>query len=61
MKRLQLALRKLWQESTGAVFVEYLLLVTIVGIGAIAGLVTLRVALFDELQDIANAINSIIP
>ena len=43
----------------GSVFVEYLLLLTIVGIGAIAGLATLRGALTSELIDLANAIASI--
>jgi hypothetical protein len=39
--------------------VEYLLLVTIVGIGVIVGLACLRVALVNELLDLANAINAI--
>lgn len=51
---------KLWkQKIRGSVFVEYLLLLTIVGIGAIAGLTTLRSALINELMDLANAINAI--
>lgn len=44
----------------GSVFVEYILLVTIVGIGVIVGLAVVRVALVNELQDLANAINAII-
>lgn len=43
----------------GAVFVEYLLLLTIVGIGVIVGLVSVRKALVNELIDLANAINAI--
>ncbi len=54
---------KLWAEfandEEGTVFVEYLLLLTIVGIGVIAGLATLRGALMSELVDLANAIASI--
>ena len=41
-------------------FVEYILLVTIVGIGVIVGLALVRVALVNELQDLANAINAIV-
>jgi len=47
------------QKVRGAVFVEYLLLLTIIGIGAIAGLTTLRSAMINELIDLANAINAI--
>ena len=43
----------------GSVFVEYLLLLTIVGIGVIVGLVSVRKALVNELIDLANAINAI--
>ncbi len=43
----------------GSVFVEYILLVTIVGIGVIVGLACIRQALVNELIDLANAINSI--
>lgn len=41
------------------VFVEYLLLLTLVGIGVIAGLASVRSALVNELNDLANAINAI--
>lgn len=47
------------KRSKGAVFVEYLLLVTLVGFGVIVGLATLRSALVNELMDLANAINAI--
>ena len=43
----------------GSIFVEYILLVTIVGIGVLVGLACLRVALVNELLDLANAINAI--
>lgn len=43
----------------GVVFIEYLLLVTLVGFGVIVGLATLRSALVNELLDLANAINAI--
>ncbi|MCH9654191.1 MAG: hypothetical protein K0U86_16385 [Planctomycetes bacterium] len=51
--------RRWTKKVRGAVFVEYLLLLTIIGIGAIAGLTTLRSALINELMDLANAINAI--
>lgn len=51
--------RKLARQTRGSVFVEYLLLATLVGIGVIAGLGTVRLALLNELQDLANAINAI--
>lgn len=51
-------LRRLVRDNSGSVFVEYLLLVTIVGIGTIAGLVTIRGALLSELVDLADAIAS---
>ncbi len=51
--------QQLIQDTQGGVFVEYLLLLTIVGIGVIAGLATVRSALISELLDLANAIASI--
>jgi len=48
------------RRRRGSIFVEYLLLLTIVGIGAIAGITTLRNALFNEMVDLANAIGSLI-
>lgn len=47
------------KRSKGAIFVEYLLLVTLVGLGVIVGLAALRSALINELLDLANAINAI--
>lgn len=46
-------------KRSGAIFVEYLLLLTIVGIGVIVGLVEVREALVNELKDLAAAINAI--
>jgi Flp pilus assembly pilin Flp len=46
-------------RRVGSVFAEYLLLVTIVGIGIIAGLAVVREALVSELHDMAQAINAI--
>ena len=47
------------RSSRGAVFVEYLLLMTIVGIGVICGLAVLKDALVHELKDLAQAITNI--
>lgn len=47
-----------WRRR-GAIFVEYILLITLVGIGAIVGLACVRSALVNELIDLANAINAI--
>ena len=47
------------QRWRGSIFVEYILLVTIVGIGVIVGLASIRQALVNELIDLANAINAI--
>ena len=56
-------LKQLWQrlrtEVQGSIFVEYLLLLTLVGIGVIAGLAAVRLALINELKDLADAINAI--
>ena len=55
--RLSLLIR----DTRGGIFVEYLLLLTIVGIGVIAGLATIRGALLNELLELADAINAIRP
>jgi pilus assembly protein Flp/PilA len=56
-------LKKQWMKKPhrlkGSIFVEYLLLLTIVGIGVIVGLASVRTALVNELVDLANAINAI--
>lgn len=51
--------KRLPAKFRGGVFVEYILLVTLVGLGLIVGLTTLRSALINELSDLANAINAI--
>ena len=50
---------RLRRSSRGAVFVEYLLLMTVVGIGVICGLALLKDALIHELTDLATAITNI--
>ena len=52
-------LRQLWRQKSGSVFVEYLLLITLVGIGVICGLAAVRTALISELIDLAKAITAI--
>ncbi len=47
------------RRRRGSIFVEYILLVTIVGIGIIVGLACLREALVNELLELAAAINAI--
>ncbi|MEQ8789774.1 MAG: hypothetical protein RIC55_26000 [Pirellulaceae bacterium] len=61
MRRLLRTIKKLRDQTHGAVFTEYLLLVTLVGIGVIAGIATLRVALLNELSELAAAIAAIKP
>jgi Flp pilus assembly pilin Flp len=51
--------RRIRDDVDGAVFVEYVLLVTLVGLGAIVGLSTVRDALINELTDLANAITNL--
>ena len=48
------------RKRSGAVTVEYILLVTLVGIGVLVGLSAMRNALVDELEDIAAAISNIV-
>jgi pilus assembly protein Flp/PilA len=59
MTRLHKLARSLFRQDAGSVFVEYLLLVTLVGLGVMVGLTTLRVALINELIDLAEAIELI--
>ncbi len=54
-------LRVLIHDDQASIFVEYLLLMTIVGIGTIAGLATVRGALLNELIELANSISAIVP
>ncbi len=60
MRRVLHGLRRFWRDRRGGVFVEYILLLTIVGIGVIVGLATLKDALISELNDLAAAITAII-
>ena len=60
MKGLLQLWHRLRTEVQGSVFVEYLLLLTLVGIGVIAGLAAVRLALINELKDLADAINAIV-
>ena len=53
MHRLKKMIRRLFRQESGAVFVEYLLLLTLVGIGVIAGLAAVRTALLTELNELA--------
>ncbi len=47
------------RRREGSVFVEYLLLVTLVGLGVIVGLACVREALHNELLELAAAIEAI--
>ncbi len=60
MKKLIRQLLRLRYDVSGAVFVEYVLLVTLVGIGVICGLATLKGSLIAELNDLADAIGAIV-
>lgn len=53
--------KKTNQRRSGAVTVEYILLLTIVGLGALVGLAQVRNSLIDELTDLATAIMAITP
>lgn len=60
MKGLKQLWSRLHTEVQGSVFVEYLLLLTLVGIGVIAGLAAVRLALLTELKELADAIIAIV-
>ncbi len=53
--------KRFLRDQKGAVVVEYLLLLTLIGIGIIAGLAVVRAALTNELLELAGAINAIKP
>ena len=59
LRRLKKSINAQKRRWKGAVLIEYILLVTIVGIGVIVGLAVVREALVNELIDLANAINAI--
>ncbi|MFM8475187.1 MAG: hypothetical protein ACKOEO_05255 [Planctomycetaceae bacterium] len=48
-------------KRRGVVTAEYLLLVTLIGIGVLVGLAALRNAIVAELNDCATAVKNIIP
>ena len=60
MRKILAKLRELCRDERGGVFAEYILLVTIVGLGAIVGIAVLRSALIDELAQLSHAISQII-
>ena len=45
----------------GTVFVEYVLLVTLVGLGVLVGVAALRNSIVSELNQLATAIAALIP
>ncbi len=53
--------KKVNRRRSGAVTVEYILLLTIVGLGALVGLAQVRNSLINELTDLATAIMAITP
>ena len=59
IKMMKKTIAKKQEDRRGSIFVEYLLLLTIVGIGVLVGLACVRIALVNELLDLANAINAI--
>jgi pilus assembly protein Flp/PilA len=52
-------LKNLWQNIDGTQTLEYILLTSLIGIGTIAAMATVRDALINELGDLAAAINAI--
>lgn len=59
MRRIANLFKLIVRDECGSVFVEYLILLTVIGIGAIAGLAVVRGALLSELIDLASAITQI--
>lgn len=60
MKHFLLLVGRLWRNESGSVFVEYILLLTLVGLGGIVGLAVVRDALMNELTQLAQAISNIL-
>jgi Flp pilus assembly pilin Flp len=60
VKHLFLLASTLWRNESGSVFVEYILLLTLVGLGGIVGLAVVRDALMNELTQLAQAISNIL-
>jgi Flp pilus assembly pilin Flp len=55
----QKLLTKLWNDDGGIVFIEYLLLATIVALGLIVGLAAIEAAANVELTELSNGILAI--
>jgi Flp pilus assembly pilin Flp len=54
--------KRFWNDEAGAVLTaEFVLLATVLGIGLITGIATLRDALLTELADLAAAITTMDP
>jgi Flp pilus assembly pilin Flp len=60
VKHFLLLVGRLWRNESGSVFVEYILLLTLVGLGGIVGLAVVRDALMNELTQLAQAISNIL-
>jgi len=60
VKTILATLRELRSDERGGVFVEYIVLLTIVGLGAIVGMALLRAALIEELVQLAQAITQLV-
>jgi hypothetical protein len=52
-------LHKLWRQDAGVLTFEWVLLLTVLVIGIVAGLAGTRDAIIDELGDVAEAVVSI--
>ena len=59
LKRFRQSFAAFRSDQRGVIFVEYLVLLTIAGIGVIAGIAAIRGALINELLELADAINAI--
>ncbi len=52
-------LNRMWQEDSGVLTFEWILLITLLVIGIVAGITAARDAIIDELGDIATAATSL--
>ena len=53
-------MKRLWRDECGALSVnDYILMVTIIGVGAVAGLATVRDATVQDLGDVAIALETL--
>lgn len=60
MRRILAIFCKLRNDERGSVFLEYILLLTIVGLGAVIGIAVARTALIEELSRLAQGISQLI-